>query len=362
MNILAKLYVKARTATGGAMFTAGEVAKFVGGELIGDAKTSITGMSAYSFAKEGDITFALSEGDLEPSAKSKASCVVTTFETKDYPKTVIRVEDMKKIMTVLYNAMLEFAPTPKGEVHKTAIISEKSSLGKNVAVGPYAIVEEDVRIGDNTQIGANSYIGKNVTIGSSCQLFPGVTLYEETILGDNVIVHTGTVIGSDGFGYVPKGDKIYKVPQIGNVIVGNNVEIGSNTSIDRGTFAQTVIGENTKIDNLVQIAHNVRIGKNVLIAAQTGIAGSTVIGDRTMMGGNVGVADHVTVGKDVKIGAKTGVHGNVREGKTIFGYPYRDAREARKLHGLLTTLIKYSYRLRKFVRTLPEDEKEKEDA
>ncbi len=353
-NLVTNLYLKAKTMGGELTLSADEISRFIGGKVMGDGGAKVKDMSSAAFAKEGDITFASTEEELSAAEKSKASCVLTTVKKDRYSKPVILVDDIKRALTVMYNAMLEIKPPRKGSIHPTAVISEKTRLGKNVSVGPYAVIEEDVQIGDNSAIGANCYVGRKTAIGNNCRIYPNTVIYDQTVIRDKVIVHSGSVIGADGFGYVPRGEKIYKVPQMGNVIIEDNVEIGANTCIDRGTFANTVVGEGTKIDNLVQVAHNTKIGRNVLIAGQTGIAGSCEIGDGTMMGGNVGVADHVRVGKNAKIGAKTGVHGHVPEGKTIFGYPYREADEARKMHALLSLLIKHSRKLRAFLRTLPE--------
>jgi UDP-3-O-[3-hydroxymyristoyl] glucosamine N-acyltransferase len=234
---------------------------------------------------------------------------------------------------------MEMAPPSKGEIHPTAVIAGSAVLGENVSVG------------------ANAVVGNNVKIGDFSKICPNVTIYDNTIIGSKVIIHSGSVIGADGFGYIPKDGKIYKVPQLGRVVIEDNVEIGSNTSIDRGTFTDTVIGENSKIDNLCQISHNVKIGKNVFIAALSGIAGSSTVGDGTMMGGNVGVADHVRIGKNVKIGGKTGVHGHVQDNKTIFGYPFREASEARKLHAITSLMLKRDKAFRKMLREMPKEEK-----
>jgi UDP-3-O-[3-hydroxymyristoyl] glucosamine N-acyltransferase len=356
-NLLTNLYLKAKTLGGELTLSADEISKIIGGKVIGDGATKIKDMSSTAFAKEGDITFASTEEGLLAAEKSKAACVLTTVKKDRYSKPVILIDDIKRALTVMYNAMLEIKPPRKGAVHPTAVVSEKARLGKNVSVGPYAVIEENAEIGDNSVIDANCYVGRETTIGNDCRIYPNTVIYDQTVIRNKVIVHSGSVIGADGFGYVPKGEKIYKVPQLGNVIIEDNVEIGANTCIDRGTFANTVVGQGTKIDNLVQVAHNTRIGKNVLIAGQSGLAGSCEVGDGTMMGGNVGVADHVVIGKNAKIGAKTGVHGNVPEGATIFGYPYREAGEARKLHALLSLLLKKSRKLRAFLRTLPEPDK-----
>lgn len=354
--MLTKLYIKARTAAGNLSFSVDEVSQFLGGKVIGDGKLRIKGMEAKDYAAEGDITFALNNEDLNDVTRTKASCVITTIEKEKYGKTVILVNDIKKAMTIMYNAMLEVMPPAKGSVHQSATVAPSARIGKDVTVGPNAVIEDRAVIGDNTVISANCYIGSDVVMGRSCRIFPNVTIYARTKMGDKVAVHSGTVIGADGFGYVPKGEKIYKVPQMGNVIIGDNVEIGANACIDRGTFTRTEIGPGTKIDNLVQIAHNVKLGKNVLIASQSGIAGSTVVGDNVMMGGQVGVADHATIGNDVKLAAKSGISGKVQPGKIMFGYPARDAEETKHLYGLMTTLLRYRTEIKRLLRSLPKSE------
>ncbi|MFC1479913.1 UDP-3-O-(3-hydroxymyristoyl)glucosamine N-acyltransferase [Candidatus Omnitrophota bacterium] len=339
------------------MVTVDEIARLVGGTVVGDGKTQIKGMAPIAIAAEGDMTFALDEEGLRQAGKSAASCVLATDEVQNHSKTILRVGDIKLAMTVLYNAMLEMAPPKKGVIHPSAIIAESAALGNNVSVGPGAVIGENTQIGDDASIGANCVIGKKVSMGQRTCLYPNVTVYDYTVIGNKVIIHSGAVIGSDGFGYVPKDGKVYKVPQMGNVLIEDDVEIGANACIDRGTFAKTVIGRGTKIDNQVQIAHNIRIGNNVLIAAQTGIAGSATVGDNTMMGGQVGVADHVNIGKDVKIGAKTGVHGHIKDNRVIFGYPFREAVDARKVHALLSLLLKNARKFRTLLRNLPDDKK-----
>lgn len=337
------------------MITAEELAKLAGGTVIGNKETKIKGIARFSFLEKGDMTFAVNEEELDKAAKSKASCVVTTLCVKDYPKTVLVVKDLKLAMTIFYNAFLEIKPEVTGERHFSSIVAETAKLGRNVSIGPNSTIRDNVEIGDNTSIGANCVIGKNGIIGKDCQFFPNVTLYEGVIIGNKVILHSGTVIGSDGFGYMPYNGKIYKVPQLGTVIIEDEVEIGANTSVDRGTFTDTVIGKGSKIDNQVQIAHNVKIGKNVLIAAQVGIAGSSQIGECTMIGGQAGVSDHISVGKNVKIGAATGVIGSVKDNAVVFGYPSRDLNEAKRLYGLLSLLLRNYIKIIKFLKQIPEE-------
>ncbi|MFH1879117.1 MAG: UDP-3-O-(3-hydroxymyristoyl)glucosamine N-acyltransferase [Candidatus Omnitrophota bacterium] len=336
------------------MVAVSDIAKLVNGTVIGDGSVEVGNIAPSAFAAEGDLTFAIDEENLVRAGKSKASCVLSTFDIKGYPKTILKVDDIKLAMTVLYNAMREIHTPEKGFIHPSSVISRSALLGKDVSAGPNSVIGDHTSVGDNTCIGANCTIGKNVSIGRNCVLYPNVTLYDYTVLRDRVCVHSGTVIGADGFGYLPKDGRIYKVPQMGTVIIEEDVEIGANSCIDRGTFTDTVIGRGSKIDNLVQIAHNNKIGKNVIIAAQTGIAGSSAIGDNTMFGGQVGVSDHVKVGNNVRAGAKTGIHGNLGDNEVVFGYPCRAVDEAKRLYGLLSILLKYEKKIRKFFRNIPD--------
>lgn len=359
-NLIKQIVMKYRLLTKGTVFTVNDLAPLVKGEVIGNGRIFIKQITSPDFALEGDITYANDDETLEKAKKSKSKCIVTTLDVENPKKTILKVDDIKYAMTVIYNAIEKMAPTPKGYIHSTARISRKAYLGKNVTVGPYTVIKKGVRIGDNTVIGPHSFIDERTTIGKDCLFYSNISIYKHTVIGDEVIIHAGTVIGSEGFGFITKDDEIYKVPQSGNVIIGNNVEIQANCTIDRGSFSTTIIGDNTKLDNMVHIAHNVVIGKGAFIAGQSGIAGSTEIGDGTMMGGGVGIADHSKVGKNVKIGGKSGVAGRVPDGETIFGYPARTEEEQKKLWKVEFGLIKHSEKFRKFLRTLPKDPGKKE--
>jgi UDP-3-O-[3-hydroxymyristoyl] glucosamine N-acyltransferase len=308
------------------MITVNEIAKLVDGVVEGDGSVSVRNMAPLALAKEGDLTFALSEEEFKAAGSTSASCILTTMEAPSLPKTLLRIKDPKLAIT-----------KTKGIKHPSAVIHESADLDESVSVG------------------ANCVIGKGVKIGSGTVLYPNVTVYDHVVIGNNVIIHSGSVIGADGFGYVPKGGKLYKVPQMGIVVIEDDVEIGANTCIDRGTFTNTVIGKGSKIDNLVQIAHNVKLGKNVIVAGQSGIAGSATIGDNTMMGGNVGVSDHVRIGKNVKMGAKTGAHGHIHDNEVVFGYPSRPAKDAKMLYALMSLFLKHAKKIRTFIRNLPEE-------
>jgi UDP-3-O-[3-hydroxymyristoyl] glucosamine N-acyltransferase len=219
-------------------------------------------------------------------------------------------------------------------IHSTAIVPSSATIGKNISIGAYAVIGEQVVVGDNSKIGAGCIIGNQTLIGSDCILYPDVIVYHQCKIGNRVILQSGAVIGSDGFGFAPKPDGSYeKIPQLGIVVIEDDVEIGANTTIDRATIGDTHIHRGVKIDNLVQIAHNVVIGENTVIAAQTGISGSTKVGKNCMLAGQVGLAGHIEIADRTIIMAQSGVHQNIREqGKSYFGYPADEARKAQRVY------------------------------
>ena len=223
-------------------------------------------------------------------------------------------------------------------IHPTAVISASAKLGANVSVGAYTVIEDGVTIGDNTVIFPQCYIGKDVSIGKNCYIYPQVVIREECVLKDYVILQAGATIGSDGFGFTFHEGRHQKIPQIGNVILGNDVEVQSNACVDRAKLASTVIGDNTKIDNLVQVGHNVRVGQASIFCAQVGIAGTTEIGNGVILAGQVGLAGHMKIGDRVQIGAQSGVMGDVPPGQTYFGFPAMPQKEAFKQMAILRKL------------------------
>jgi UDP-3-O-[3-hydroxymyristoyl] glucosamine N-acyltransferase len=231
-------------------------------------------------------------------------------------------------------------PESRGTRHATSVIHPEAQIGENVEIGPFVVVEAGVRIGPGTILHAGVVAGKGSCLGRNCILYPGVVLYPGVQVGDRVILHAGVVLGSDGFGYVSDGDRYWKFPQVGSVIIEDDVEIGCNTTLDRGSLGTTHIGTGTKIDNLVQIAHNVEIGRHVVIAAQTGISGSTVIEDHAVIGGQVGFGDHARVQKGAIIGSKAGILPGkiVRSGDVYWGVPVRPLREYKRLNALFGRL------------------------
>jgi UDP-3-O-[3-hydroxymyristoyl] glucosamine N-acyltransferase len=227
----------------------------------------------------------------------------------------------------LYQQMRE---EKKSGIEQFSTVSESTILGEDVYIGAHTYISDKVKIGNSTQIYPQVYIGKNVKIGENCIIYSGARVYDFCVIGDNCIIHSNTVIGSDGFGFQPTENGYQKIPQLGNVVLENNVEIGSNCSIDRGTIGSTIIGQGTKIDNLIQIAHNVRIGKNNVIAAQAGIAGSTIIGDWNQIGGQTGIVGHIKIGNQVRIQAQSGVNSNVEDKETLYGSPAISAGDYRR--------------------------------
>ena len=317
-----------------------ELARIVNGAVEGDGGIDIQGLGGMESAKAGDLTFATDEDNLSCAERSGASCILTNKIVRSSTKCLIRVANPKLAFVIIYNAL----NTPRGRgafVHPTAVVAESARLGKNVWVGSHVSIEDGVDIGDNVIIESSSVIKKNCRLGTLCRIYPNVTLYENTVLGRNVILHSGVVIGADGFGYIKDKGKIYKFPQVGKVVIEDDVEIGANTTIDRGSMSDTVIGAGSKIDNLCQVAHNVKIGKNTLIAGQVGISGSTTIGSDVTIGGKVGIADNLTIGSNVIIGGGSSVIGPLRDGEIVWGLPARPIRETKRQMAVLSWITKH---------------------
>ncbi|MFH1996027.1 MAG: UDP-3-O-(3-hydroxymyristoyl)glucosamine N-acyltransferase [Candidatus Omnitrophota bacterium] len=326
------------------------IAKLIEGTVEGDGAVKISGLSGVESAKPGDLTFATDEKKLDIAEASGASCVLTGFDVrKSSAKTLVRVKNPKLGFLMLFN---KFNPPESRPafIHPAAVIEPSVKMGNKVWVGPCVVIDRDVTIGDHVIIEANSVVKKGCTIGNRCRIHPNVTLYEKTVLKENVILHSGVVVGSDGFGYVKERGTVYKFPQLGNVVIEKNVEIGSNTTIDRGAMGSTVIGEGSKIDNLCQIAHNVRIGKNALIAALCGIAGSTVIKDDFIMGGQAGVGDNLKIGGKVTLSAQGGIIGDVGDNAVMGGFPARPASQAMRQFAAISWLAKNIKKVRALVR------------
>jgi UDP-3-O-[3-hydroxymyristoyl] glucosamine N-acyltransferase len=307
--------------------TVGEIAQILGGTVIGNKGEIIQGLNSFELAQKGDITFAEAKRYLEKLETTQASCVLIGdgFSGKT-PKTLIQVKNPKEAFVMLLHAVHK-PPQKKPGVHPTAVIGEGVQLGKNIFIGPYVVIEDRVTIGDGTQIGANSYIGTGTVIGSQTVIYPNVSIYHEIKIGSRVIINSGCVIGADGFGFYEKDNVHHKIPQTGNVIIEDDVELGSNDTIDRATFGSTVIGRGTKLDDMVHVAHNCQLGKNVIMCGQAGIAGSTVVEDNVMIGAQAGVKDHIRLKKRSLIGATAAVKEDTQEGEYVLGMPAINALE-----------------------------------
>lgn len=287
------------------VFTAGVIAELLGGKVDGDPNAEVTTVSPIEQGLAGSLSFLANPKYTEFIYKTEASVVIVSndFEATDTVKTtLVRVSDPYSSFAILleqYNKM----NTPAPSIHSSAIIDESATVGTNASIGAGVIVERKVIIGDN------------------CKLHAGSRVLHDCVLGDNVTLHAGVIIGSDGFGFAPQDSEYSKIPQIGNVILEDNVEIGANTTIDRATMGSTIIRKGVKLDNLIQIAHNVEIGEHTVIAAQTGVAGSTTIGKRCMIGGQVGIVGHLTIGDNVKIAAQSGIGNNLPDNTIVQGSP-----------------------------------------
>ena len=316
-----------------------EIAALVSGDVAGNADAVITGVAGIEDAHEGDITFIANPKYLPFLSRTRASAVIVGRGMEAEAGTaLLRVDNPSLAFTKVVSFILpEDIRHPSG-VHKAAVVSAAASLGKNTGIGACAVIEDGARIGDNAVIYPNCFIGRNASIGSNTIVYSNVSIRENVRIGSNVIIHAGSVIGSDGFGFVTVDGIHHKIPQVGTVIIEDDVEIGANCTIDRARFDKTVIGKGTKLDNLVHIAHNVITGRNCLIVAQVGVSGSTTIGNNVILAGQVGVVGHVTIGDNTIVMAKSGISKNVPENSVLYGVPAQPVNEAKKLHAYVNGL------------------------
>jgi UDP-3-O-[3-hydroxymyristoyl] glucosamine N-acyltransferase len=325
------------------------------GELVKKQDILLKSITDPIEADNNSIIFIDNDKFLPLAVDSKAGLIVASNKFKEAfsnkQANIIYTDNAYQAILILLHYWLEME---KGsfvsEIHPTAIIGKGTVLPEKVKIGAYVVIGADVNIGEYSQIDSFSFIGDNTIIGKHSHLFPNVTVYNDTVIGDNVYIHSGCVLGADGFGYLLFNNIQQKIPQIGQVIIHNHVEIGANTTIDCGTFGPTVIGEGTKIDNLVQIGHNCSIGKHSILCAQVGLAGSTVIGDYVYMAGQVGTAGHLTIANGVLVGAQSGVANSLESGKKYLGTPAREAMHMKKImaaEGSLPDIYKLFSRIKK---------------
>jgi len=305
-------------------FTAEQIAGILEGDIVGNPQAEVHKLSKIEEGTEGAITFLANPKYQSYIYTTQASITIVnrTFEPEnDIFTTLIKVDDAYKAFSKLLEYYNEVKLMKSG-IEQPSVLSEGAVYGDNLYLGSFCYVGKNVKIGNNVKIYPNTFVGDNVTIGDNTILFAGVRVYSETEIGNGCTLHSGSIIGSDGFGFVPNEEGVYsKVPQIGNVVIEDNVDIGSCTTIDRATLGSTVIKKGVKLDNQIQIAHNVVIGENTVIASQTGVAGSTKIGSNCIIGGQVGIVGHITIGNNVRIQAQSGVAKNIPDGDIIQGSP-----------------------------------------
>jgi UDP-3-O-[3-hydroxymyristoyl] glucosamine N-acyltransferase len=337
-----------------------ELAGLIGGKVAGDGSVMISGVSGIREAREGEITFLADPRYDKFLETTQASAVIAGSVPEGETRPLILSDN--PYLTFI-KAVEYFVPDKNNyprTVHPAAVVSEEATLGENVGIGACAVIEEGARIDNGTLILAGSFIGKDTRIGENCLIYPNVTIREEVEVGDRVIIHSGAVIGSDGYGFAKDGDVYRKIPQVGNVVIEADVEIGANVTIDRAASGTTRVGCGTKIDNLVMIGHNVVIRENCAVVAQVGIGGSTEIGRGVTLAGQAGVAGHLKVGEGAVVAGQSGVLRDVAPGTMVSGYPAREHSQARKAFASLQRLpdlIKKVAELAERIRNLEGDEK-----
>ena len=328
--------------------TAGELAEYLGAKLEGRAGALISGVASPERASATDLIYVESNRQADRAAVSASGCVIALPGTRLLGKAILE-SPHPKFAFAKAAVWLAEAAAMQAYIHATAIISPAANVAANVAVGPYVVVEQGAEIGAGTMIEAFCFVGRDARIGENCRLHPRVTLYAGVRLGDRVEVHSGAVIGADGFGYVFGEGRHLKFPQIGAVEIADDVEIGANTTIDRGSLDDTCISRGVKIDNLVQIAHNVRIGEHSVIAAQTGVSGSSTLGQGVVAGGQVGIGDHCSIQDGAILGAQAGIPTGkiIRTGQTVWGTPARPLRKFKQQYAWVARLPELADRVRR---------------
>lgn len=338
-------------------FTAKQIAEFLGGTVDGNGDAAVHTFAKIEEGVPGALSFLSNVKYTQYLYSTKSSVVLVNKDFKpEQPvsATLVRVDNAYESLAKLMSLYASMKPARTG-ISSLASVSEKARIGNNVYIGPFAVIEEGTVIGDNTRIYPHVTIGEGASVGSDCIIYPHVTVYYGCKIGNRCILHAGSVVGADGFGFAPTPNGYNKIPQIGIVELEDDVEIGANTCIDRSTMGRTVVHKGVKLDNLVQVAHNVEVGENTVISAQTGIAGSSKIGSWCMIGGQSGISGHITVGNKVNIAAKTGVISSINDGDTIMGYPsfgYRNFLRSSLIFRELPELNKTILKLQKEIEEL----------
>lgn len=332
-------------------YTAADVARLLGGEVLGDASLVLKGFAPADRAQPGDLTFAENENYFARAEQSAASVIIVDGPHTSSRKTIIRVSSAR----VAFAKVLPlFFPEPAfaAGIHPTAVVPPSARVDATAHIGPYCILGEQVRIGPRCVLQGLNSVGADCLLGEDVNLFPNVTLYARTEVGNRVRIHSGTVVGADGFGYVLDGGIHRKVPQIGSVIICDDVELGANVTVDRGALGPTIVGKGTKVDNLVQIGHNVTLGEHCIIVSQAGIAGSTKLGDYVVLGGQVGLAGHLKIGNRVSVAAQSGVMNNIPDGEKWLWSPAQPDRQAKRQMIALTQLPELIRRVKELEKKL----------
>jgi UDP-3-O-[3-hydroxymyristoyl] glucosamine N-acyltransferase len=333
------------------LFSAAQISILLNGKIEGDADTTVSSFGKIEDAQEGQLTFLANPKyeDYLYSTNASIAIINENYVLQEKVKpTLIRVADAYSAFALLMNKYQEMAQGPISGIQQPSYISASASIGKDVFIGAFAYIGENVVIGNNTRIFPNSFIGDNVRIGDNCNIQPGVKILHDCLIGNHVNIHSGSVIGSDGFGFAPQPDgTFHKIPQIGNVIIEDHVEIGSNATIDRATMGSTIIKSGAKLDNLIQIAHNVEVGNSTVIAAQAGISGSTKIGRNVKIGGQAGLVGHIQVADGTRINAQSGVSKSIKNPFSyVTGTPAQDSASALRSQALFKNLPELEKRLK----------------
>ena len=343
-------------------FSAQSIAEYLNGTVEGDPGITVSSFSKIEEGKKGTLSFLSNPQYTKYLYKTQASIVLINKDFKlegPVPCTLIRVDNAYQSLAKLLDLYQKSKPVKQG-VDQMASVKDDAVFDESVYIGAFTCIENNVKLGKNVKIYPNCYIGENVSIGDDCILYPGVKVYENCKIGNSCIIHAGAVIGADGFGFAPSSENDYKkIPQIGNAIIEDHVEIGANTTIDRATIGSTLIRKGVKLDNLIQVAHNVEIGENTVIAAQVGIAGSTKIGRDVMIGGQAGISGHASVANKVKIAAQAGISSSIKkEGEIVIGAPainYKIFRRSSAVFKNLPELSADVYQLQKKIGELTEE-------
>lgn len=328
-------------------FTLAELAEKTGADLEGDGSVLISGVAPIETAEPGSITFVANSGYAKHIPNTQASAIVLDPTTDPVGHPCLRHEKpyltFARIIDLLYPAERR---VPAG-IDQSATVTSEASIDSTAGVGPQCLISDGVSVGANAQLIGQVYLGRNVSIGNDCLIYPGVRIMDDCKVGDRVILHAGVVIGSDGFGFAESETGLKKIQQLGWVEIGNDVEIGANTTIDRGAIGPTRIGNGTKIDNLVQIAHNVEVGQHSIIVSQVGISGSTKIGNGVVLAGQVGIVGHIEIGDGAIIGAQSGISKSVAPGETMFGSPAHPIMESKRIEAAMRKLPALLKRVKK---------------